>query len=142
MKTIFDLVKDITYNKVPWEDQTETDQKQMSPFMFNRIMSMDYDSIELVNELQVYTPVLSPGQVYTMYSDLLPKKRVYNKYINPKRNINQELVQFIVTTQKVPSDEAERWLDFLERSGRTAELKDEIKKYGLTDKEIKQKYKI
>ena len=67
-KTIFDLLTDITFNKVGWDKQTDHDKKQFSPYMINRLLSMDHNMIELVNYIQQY------------------KLQSFHHYLKPKLN--------------------------------------------------------
>ena len=50
--SIFDWLKEITYNKSPWNSFTEEDKESFNPYMISRFLSMSKDYIELVNYVQ------------------------------------------------------------------------------------------
>jgi hypothetical protein len=136
-KSIFDLVNDITFNKTAWSEQSDVDKKQFSPYMMNRIVSMDYTLIEFVNYIQQYTPILSNENVYNVYLDVLPKKKMYNKYIgNKTENKQQKLIDFIMINYQLNERETKQLLTNLTNT----ELIQEIMRYGYTEKEIKKEY--
>lgn len=80
-KGLFDHLNQITAGKKAdyWKELSESERKTFSSFMINRFISMAPDYIELVNEIQQYG--LSDEQVYRVYMDLLPKQKMWNKYI-------------------------------------------------------------
>jgi hypothetical protein len=138
-KSIFDLLSDVTYTKVKWDDQTEHDQKQFSPYMINRFLSMDFHLIDLVNHIQQYSPVLGNEMTYNVYLDLLPKRKVFNKYIgNKSEKKQQKLITFLCKEYDLNEDEAEQILARADKQTIIAELT----RYGLTDKQVKKEYNL
>lgn len=87
-KGLFDHITQVTADKKKgyWENLSETERKSFSPYMVYRFLSMNQDYIDIINELQSYN--LSPKQVYDVLMDILPKKKVWNKYI--KGDVNDE----------------------------------------------------
>lgn len=137
-KTIFDLLTDITFNKVGWNKQTDHNKKQFSPYMINRLLSMDHNMIELVNYIQQYTPTLGNEMTYNLYLDILPKKKSYNKYINNNTvNKQQKIIDFLSKQYEMNDDEV---AEILKRSTKQ-DIKNELKRYGFTDKQIKNDFK-
>jgi len=134
-KTIFDLVNDVTANKVGWEDQTTDTKRQMNQYMMNRILSMDIDLIDFVNTIQTHN--LDAEMTYNVYLSLLPKRKKFNKYIKNTTDENP-LVDFFVDKLQMRSDEVEQIIKY---SGKS-EIKNELIRYGLTEKEIKKQFKI
>ena len=69
-------------------------EKTFSPFMINRYLSMGEDFLPLVNHFQNYVVQTMPhGIVYRFYCDLLPKKKMYLKYIKGKKDkFNKEII--------------------------------------------------
>ena len=134
-KTIFDLVNDVTANNVGWEDQTTDTKRQMNQYMMNRILSMDIDLIDFVNTIQTHN--LDAEMTYNVYLSLLPKRKKFNKYIKNTTDENP-LVDFFVDKLQMRSDEVEQIIKY---SGKS-EIKNELIRYGLTEKEIKKQFKI
>ena len=140
--TIFDHLANITWKKTPWDKLDEASQKTFSPYLINRWLSMNMDYIELVDMFQQYTiGPLSKKHVYQLYHDILPKQRMFAKYIKGKKvnKYNPELIKFLAGHLRCSKSEAEEFVSILLLNetgrGRLIEL---LKKYGHTDKEIKK----
>tara|TARA_R100000388_G_C7169852_1_gene123356 strand:+ start:264 stop:704 length:441 start_codon:yes stop_codon:yes gene_type:complete len=139
-KTIFDHLAGITYKKTKWEDLSEADQKSFTPYLINRWLSMSPDLIEIVDMFQHYTiGPLSKEHVYKLYYDILPKGKFFSKYIKGKKlnKYNTDLVKFIAEHGQTSKREAMEYIDHCKRD-HIDELKSMLKKYGKTEKEIKQ----
>lgn len=137
-KTIWDLLADINYNKVPWEDQLERDKKLFSPYMINRFLSMDVGLIDMVNEVQTVCITLEPEYVYNVYLDILPKRKFFAKYIGTKVKVDTKLVDFLKQYIDLSKRELEEMIQRLDAS----QLKEELSKFGLSDKQIKKDFKL
>ena len=136
-KTIFDHLAGITFKKIKWEDLTEADQKSFSPYLINRWLSMSPQLIEIVDMFQHYTiGPLTKEHVYKLYFDVLPKGKFFSKYIKGKKSdkYNTELVSFIAKHFEIAKNEAEEYISLLDKD----QLQSICKKYGKSDKEIKQ----
>jgi translation initiation factor 2 beta subunit (eIF-2beta)/eIF-5 len=140
--TIFDHLANITNKKTPWSTLTEQDRKSFSPYLINRWLSMHPELIEIIDMFQQYTiGPLSKKHVYQLYHDILPKQKMYAKYIKGKKmnKYNPELVKFLTDHLQSSKVEAEEYISLLIRDkfgrNRLVEL---LKKYGHTDKEIKK----
>tara|TARA_R100000388_G_scaffold90357_1_gene71676 strand:+ start:144 stop:575 length:432 start_codon:yes stop_codon:yes gene_type:complete len=136
-KTIFDHLAGITFKKTKWEDLTEADQKSFSPYLINRWLSMSPELIEIVDMFQHYTiGPLTKEHVYKLYFDVLPKGKFFSKYIKGKKSdkYNTELVSFIAKHFEIAKNEAEEYISLLDKD----QLRSICKKYGKSDKEIKQ----
>ena len=99
---------------------------------------MNMDFIELINEFQKYTiGGLDAREVYKLYSDILPKQKQYNKYIKGKTTdkYNPDLVELLSKHFLVSKKEAIEYLDIYSDTSLDT-VKEIIKKYGKTDKEI------
>ncbi len=142
--TIFDHLSYITDKKVIWDTLSDADKKTFSPYMINRWLSMNMDFVELVNELQKYTiGQISAAETYKLYFDILPKQKQYNKYVKGKKSdkFNSELVELVSSHFLVSETEAKEYIEmYLEQN--ITELKDIVKMYGKTDKEIEKLFKI
>lgn len=142
--TIFDHLSYITDKKVIWDTLSDADKKTFSPYMINRWLSMNMDFVELVNELQKYTiGQISAAETYKLYFDILPKQKQYNKYVKGKKSdkFNSELVELVSSHFLVSETEAKEYIEmYIEQN--ITELKDIVKMYGKTDKEIEKLFKI
>ena len=142
--SLFDFLKNLTEKKVPWESYSETEKKAFSPFMVQRFLSMNIDTIELVNYLQKHTLTeLKPREVYKLYLDVLPKQRMYFKYVKGKTadKYNPDLLTLLSTHYLISKSEATEYLDILHQIN-PVEIVDIITKYGKDTKEIKTLMKI
>lgn len=137
-KSIFDILNDICYNKVRWEDQT--DKKQIQPYMITRWLSMHREYLDIVSDVQPITSRLEPREFYIFYSDLLPKKKFFTKYIKAGKESDKsnKLIQFICEKKQVGMSDA---LDIIELSN-TDELIDWIRGFGYSDADIKKQFGI
>jgi len=140
--TIFDHLANITNKKTPWSSLSEQDRKSFSPYLINRWLSMHPELIEIINMFQQYTiGPLSKKHVYQLYHDILPKQKMYAKYIKGKKmdKYNPDLVKFLADHLRCSKSDAEEFIGILllndSSRNRLTEL---LKKYGHTDKEIKK----
>lgn len=140
-KNIFDLMTDLTYNKVKWVNQSDSDRKEFTPFMINRFFSMNMELVEIVNYIQQYTNgQLTPKETYNVYLDILPKKKMFSKYISGGKNkskYHQELISKLCDFNNWSETETIQNLDILKRSpGYTSMMTLFLKQFGKTDDEV------
>lgn len=140
--SLFDHLNGLTSLKTPWDSLSDIDKKSFSPYMINRFLSMSPDLIEFVNELQKYTiGILSPKEVYNLYLDVLPKKKMFFKYIkgDAKEKYSDTLVDYVSKYYECSKLEAKDYLDiFSAKEEYKEDLVTILQKFGLTDKEIKK----
>ena len=137
--TIFDHLSHITEKKTPWDKLSEADQKSFSPYLINRWLSMNMDLIEIVDMFQQYTiGELDRKHVYQLYQELLPKRKMYNKYIKAKDSdkYNKELLEFVAKHYQISIREATEYVAMMLNIDKELVI-DILRKYGKTDKEIK-----
>ena len=141
-KTIFDHIAGITYKKTDWNTLSEVDQKSFTPYIINRWLSMNHELIELVDMFQQYTiGPLNKKHVYQLYYDILPERKFFSKYIKGKKSskYNKELISLVTKHYQISKRESTDYIDFwLASKDNTDELIQMLKKYGKTEKEIKQ----
>jgi hypothetical protein len=117
--TIFDHLSHITEKKTPWDKLSEADQKSFSPYLINRWLSMNMDLIEIVDMFQQYTiGELDRKHVYQLYQELLPKRKMYNKYIKAKDSdkYNKELLEFVAKHYQISIREATEYVAITQSS--------------------------
>ncbi len=140
-KSLFDHIKQITDVQNPnyWNDISDDDKKSWSNYMVNRFLSMKMDWVELVNEVQKYP--LEPEQVYKVYTDILPKKRQWLKYIkgDKKMKYPKWVYEIVAKHLQCSMREAGEAVEMYELSyGGQAELVDILIKYGKTEDECRK----
>ena len=140
-RTLFDHITNITSVQNPkyWDSLEEVDKKSWSNYMVHRFLSMNPDWIEVLSEIQPYTQVLEPKQLYLVLIGILPKGRRYMKYIKGKKADKYEswLVDLIKQDFNCSLRESE---DYCEILYATKEGRENIKficeKYGIDKKQI------
>lgn len=147
-KTLFDHIKAVTQFQDPnyWDKLEESDKKTWSNYMIHRFLSMNSDWIEVLSEIQPYTQVLEPKQLYLALIGIIPKGRYFLKYTKGKKDNKYEsfLVDIIKQDFMCSSKEAEDYCEILysTREGRE-NIKYICERYGVDKKQItKLKLKI
>jgi Uma2 family endonuclease len=147
-KSLFDHIKAITSEQDPkyWDKLEESDKKTFSNFMIHRFLSMNPDWIEVLSEIQPYTQVLEPKQLYLALIGIIPKGKYYLKYTKGKGENKYEgwLIDLLKQDFQCSQKEVEEYLEILysTRQGRE-NIKYICEKYGIDTKEItKLKLKI
>ncbi len=141
-KSLFEHINQVTsiQNKTYWKRISDEDKKTWSNFMVNRFLSMNSNWIELVNEVQQYD--LPPEILYKLYIDILPKRKVWLKYIKGRKQMLEYprwALDIISTHYQVNLQEAKNYAEmFLLTEGGAYELAELFGKYGVEPKEIKK----
>ena len=140
-KSLFDHIKQITDVQNPnyWNDISDDDKKSWSNYMVNRFLSMKMDWVEIVNEIQRYP--LQPKELYKVYTDILPKKRQWLKYVkgDKKMKYPKWVYEIVAKHLQCSIREANEAVDMYEMSyGGQAELVDILIKYGKTEDECRK----
>lgn len=87
-KTLFDLIKGVTKNKIKWESLTKEDQQMWNNFIITRWFSMEMEITDTMNDFQKYSNgILTSKYYYKLLYDILPKTTFYLKYIKKKKKI-------------------------------------------------------
>ena len=139
-KTIFNILADVTYKKTNPDTYTEGDWKAYNTYMVNRWLSMNSDVTEIINFIQKYYS-LDKKIHYKMLSDILPKQKLFTKYVKGKKvdKYNTELVSIIAKYYEISRKEAKMRIDMHKHFSNGIEtLSDILRSYGKTDKEIKR----
>lgn len=132
--TVFDWVKEVTYNKTPWEFFDEDQVSTLNIYVLNRVLSMNPYYLELVNYVQSI-PYTSKENYYKIYSDLLPKKTIFNKYIKSTTSRpHNELIEYLKKYFELGSREIELYIQALEQD----EIISILTQMGVDDKKIKE----
>ena len=140
-KTLFDHIKQITDVQNPnyWDDISDDDKKSWSNYMVNRFLSMKMDWVDLVNEVQRYP--LQPKELYKVYTDILPKKRQWLKYVKGDKKMKYPIWVYEIVSKHLQCSmrEANDAVEMYRISaGGQTELADIMFKYGVEDKEVRK----
>ena len=131
---IFDWLNQINYEKQPWNSFTEEDKKSFEPYMIHRFLSMNPDYIEFVNLVQTF-PYSDKEKIYNIYLYMIPKKKMFLKYIKSSKTKRQEkLLKHIASYYECSLGEAEEYIDILREHG----VKNILNKLGVEEKEQKK----
>jgi len=134
--TLFLWINELFVGKRNWDGFKDVDKKKFSPFMVNRYLSMSDDFLPFVNHFQKYTIEVMPSKaVYQFYCNLLPKKKIYLRYLSGKKeNVNEKVVSYIMKYFEVSKNQSVDYYQLMSRE----ELILLLKKFGNSDKEIKK----
>ena len=132
--TVFDWLNEITIKKTPPKDFTQQDWDDWNSYMVHRFLSMNISYIDIVNFVQNINPQ-NKKEIYTIYREMIPKKKVWNKYIkNQNKKDSKELSNIIANKLSIGSDEAGSYIPILGKERITEMLGD----LGFEKKEIKK----
>ena len=140
-KGLFDHVNEIRIGKSPryFDTLDEASKKTWSNYMVCRVLSMQPELIEYINELQKYSGILAPNEFYKVLINLVPKRKAYYPYIKSKtKKYNLQLVSLLIAH----FNESERnVLEYLALMSQD-DIRDIVKKYGYTEKQMESLMEI
>lgn len=143
-KSIIEHINNITVNKYPVDNYSESDWKSWSSFMVSRWLSMNSGLLELVNEVQSLN-ITDKKQLYRLYSNVLPKKKMFSRYVKATKTdkYNPELITHLSKHFEVGKDEIKSYLSLLFREKRgILYIENILETYGMDRKLIKKLLKI
>ncbi|MCP4970997.1 MAG: hypothetical protein GY932_10425 [Arcobacter sp.] len=130
--TVFDWLNEITVKKTPPNDFTQENWDDWNSYMVHRFLSMNINYIDIVNFVQNINPQ-NKKEIYTIYREMIPKRKVWNKYIkNQNKKDSKEIAKIIANKLSIGSDEANSYIPMLGKEGVTEVLSD----LGYEKKEI------
>ena len=116
-KTIFEWLNEITIHKTSPENFSQESWDKWNSYMIHRYLSMDMGYIDIVNYVQKINPQ-SKKQIYSIYREMLPKRKVYFKYVKNENKRNyQELAEYIADYLECSLGEADQYIDILQDIG-------------------------
>ena len=132
--TVFDWLNEITVKKTSPNDFLQSDWDDWNSYMVHRFLSMNMSYIDIVNLVQNINPQ-NKKEIYTIYREMIPKRKVWNKYIKSTvKKDSKELAIIIANKLSIGSDEASSYIPVLGKEGITEMLGD----LGFEKKEIKK----
>lgn len=139
-KTIFSMLADVSHKKTDSTSYTEGDWKAYNIYMMNKWLSMNSHVTEIINFIQKYYS-LDKKIHYKMLSDILPKQKMFSKYIKGKKvdKFNPDLVKMVASHYEISRQEAKGRIEmYIHFSTGIETLTEMLRGYGKTDKEIKK----
>ena len=135
---LWDWLNEITIKKSPANKFSEEDWESWNSYMVHRFMSMGQSNIEIANIAQRMHPTDKIG-IYNFYCNMIPKKKVWNKYIKSKTKAkNKELLKLIASYFECGFSEADEYIDTLGMD----KIKDILKSMGQEKKSITKLIKL
>ena len=132
--TVFNWLNEITVKKPPSSQFSQEDWDGWNSYMVHRFLSMSKEYIDIVNLAQKFHPTDKKG-LYNFYKELIPKKKVWNKYIkNQNKKDIKELSKIVANYLEVGCNEASSYIPILGKEG----TNDILSGIGLEKKEIKK----
>ena len=134
MKNVWDWVKQINSIKSDSSSFSNKDWEIWNSYMVHRIISMNPDFIEVVNQAQTILPQ-NKEQIYLFYKEYIPKNNKWSKYIKSSiKQPNIDLVNHIKDYFQCSSKEAKEYITLLD----TANISRILTDRGIETKELKQ----
>ena len=131
---LWDWLNQITYEKKSWSSFTEDQQSSFNPYMVHRFVSMYNGYIDIANIAQKI-PLTEKEKVYTIYKTLLPKKKMYLKYVkNQNQNNYKEIAEYLSDYFEVSLGEADEYVYILQKYG----VRDILWKMGVSEEETEK----
>ena len=132
--TVWKWLEEITYHKTPIEDITEDSWDNWNSYTVNRSISMQKGYIELANYVQSI-PYDQKKQIYQIYKEMLPKRKVFLKWIKSTQpSPNPQLVEYVASYYEVGKSTAIEYISVL----KTKEKKSILESMGVDEKEQKK----
>ncbi len=140
-KTLFDHLNQIRYDKDInyYDNLNDQEKKDYNQYMILMGLSMDKSCIEDISYISKYINIIPNSAFYKMCCELIPKRKVYCKWIkSSKGNINIEILRRISQYYDVSIRTSWEYYEVLLSIGGIESIRIFLRKYGLTDKEIKE----
>ena len=117
IKNIWEWVNEITLYKTSVHEISEESWNNFNSYMIHRYLSMDINYIEIVNYVQKINPQ-SKKQIYTIYREMIPKKKTYLKYVKNENKRNyKELAEYVAEYLECSLGEADEYISILQTTG-------------------------
>ena len=132
--TVWKWLEEITFYKTPIEDISDDSWENWNSYTVNRSISMKQEYIEIANYVQTI-PFGQKKQIYQIYRDMLPKRKVFLKWIKSTQpSPNQQLVEHIASYFEVGQFTAKEYTKVLT----SKEKKSILSNMGIDEKEQKK----
>ena len=142
-KILFDHIGHIREKQTEnyFDTLTAEDKRTFVNYMINRFLSMDYDLVEVMDQLQKHSVGLKPRDYYRVLIEVVPRGRSFHKYIKSTKGSqhNPALIELLASHFEVSKLEATEYANLfkLTDSGQE-ELAELCAKYGKEPKEVEK----
>ena len=134
IKDLWGWLNEITLYKTPIENISEESWDKWNSYVVNRYVSMDIRYIELANYIQTI-PYDNKHQLYQIYREMIPKSKVFLKYLKSKtKQKSATLIEYVAKNFECSLGEAEEYIDILRDHGTRKVLYD----MGMDEKEVEK----
>ena len=131
ISNIFEWLNEITVNKSPLDIISDESWDTWNSYMVHRYVSMNQDYIDIVNLVQKINPQ-NKKQIYSIYKEMIPKKKMWLKYIkNEAKKDQKELEEYVAKYFDCSLGEAEHYIDILRGNG----VREILNEMGIESKE-------
>lgn len=137
VRSLFDHVNEIRVGKNPkyFSTLSEEDKKTWSNYMVCRVLSMQSDIVDLINDLQYYQDKLTPEQFYQLCINVTPKGKGYFPYIkSTAEKRNPQLLTLLCTHFSDSKRNVCEYISLLT----SEDIKSIVSKYGYSEKQIQE----
>ena len=115
--TLFDWLNELTFNKREWSSFSEDQRESFNSYMIHRYVSMYIGYVEIANVAQKL-PLTEKEKIYNIYKTMLPKKKMFLKYVKKQnKNTYEDLLQYVANYYHCSFGEAEEYIDIIRESG-------------------------
>lgn len=134
IKTLFQWLEEITVKKSPPSHFTDDSWNSFTPFLIHRYISMNQGYVEIANHLQKMDPS-NKEAIYLAYSQLLPKKKLWLKYIKNENKSKLKLTPELISKYfECSTSEAEDYIKILPKE----KIQSIFESMGIEGKELKK----
>ena len=124
----------INTKKTPIDEFSDEDWDMFNSYVIHRVLSMNPDYLELVNEVQTILPQ-NKKEIYSIYKEFIPKNNKWSKYIkSTTKTKSKELIGYLKDYWECSNREALEYYNLLDKS----EIVSILNSIGLNKKDIKQ----
>jgi hypothetical protein len=134
VKNIWGWLDEITVKKSPPENFSQSSWDNWNSYMICRYLSMHIDYIDIANYVQKMNPQ-NKQQIYSIYREMIPKKKLWLKYIKNENKKNyQEVSEYVAKYFSCSLGEADNYIDIL----KTTNVRGILWEMGVNEKETEK----
>ena len=134
IKNTFGWMPHINTKKTPIDEFSDEDWDMFNSYVIHRVLSMNPDYLELVNEVQTILPQ-NKNEIYSIYKEFIPKNNKWSKYIkSTTKTKSKKLIGYLKDYWECSNREALEYYNLLDKS----EIVSILNSIGLNKKDIKQ----
>tara|TARA_R110000787_G_scaffold122724_2_gene233614 strand:+ start:707 stop:1123 length:417 start_codon:yes stop_codon:yes gene_type:complete len=134
IKNTFGWMPHINTLKTPIDEFSDKDWDMFNSYVIHRVLSMNPDYLELVNEVQTILPQ-NKKEIYSIYKEFIPKNNKWSKYIkSTTKSKSKDLIKYLKDYWECSNKEALEYYNLLDKD----EIVSILTSIGLDKKEIKQ----